>query len=305
MYFLFFILLMIAFFSCILFHIRKKRIIKKIKCMDECQKCSVIEELVKPFGYCYHCRCGFFSATLDAWQRKAGYTWFYDYMAPRFQMVFDALPIYFDYRGRTWLIEFWKGQYGINTGAEIGIYHADEIIAENAYKTTLFECASDEELLNCSLTLCDANGDCVKTCQKHWWITAFLTGCFTQPYDLCLKSTLTFPNGEMQSAFIDGMYRAGYTQHDFVLCGLSLTFTFLRPKKTDYNLLTRFWRRFSQWKNKISCRLYLWVTKPFQSSEDRILCLYYCIPIAFRKLLRMRRFHKRCHKKRRCCRRRS
>ena len=43
-------------------------------------------------------------------------------MAPRFQMVFDALPVYFDYQKKTWLIEFWKGQYGINTGAEIGIY---------------------------------------------------------------------------------------------------------------------------------------------------------------------------------------
>ncbi|MDE7257641.1 MAG: DUF4474 domain-containing protein, partial [Lachnospiraceae bacterium] len=69
--------------------------------MDKCQKCSLLEQLAEPFGYAYHCRCGFFSSTLDAWQKTAGYTWLYDYMAPRFQMVFDALPIYFDYRGRT------------------------------------------------------------------------------------------------------------------------------------------------------------------------------------------------------------
>ena len=300
MYFLFFIFLLIALFSCILFYARKKKIINKIKCMDQCQKCAVLEELVKPFGYYYHCQCSFFSSALDAWQRKAGYTWFYDYMAPRFKMVFDALPIYFDYQGRTWLIEFWKGQYGINTGAEIGIYHADEIIEEKEYKTTLFECASDEEFLTCSLVLCDGDGDCVQVCQKHWWITAFLTGRFSQPYDLYMKASLTFPNREMQNAFIDGMYRAGYTRQDLILCGLSLTFTFFKSKQTNYNLPTRFWRRFSQWQNRISCKLYLWITKPFQTREDRILCLYYTLPAAFRKLLQLHRFNKRCHKKR-CC----
>ena len=302
MYFVLFILLLFALVCSIFFHTRKKRIIKKITCMDECQKCSEIEELVKPFGYDYHCQCSFFSSQLDAWQRNAGYTWLYDYMAPRFKMVFDALPIYFDYQGRTWLIEFWKGQYGINTGAEIGIYHADEIIEEKDYQTTLFESASDEELLTGSFVLCDKDGDCVRICQKHWWITAFLTGQFSQPYDLYMKATLTFPNREMLCAFMNGMYRAGYAQNDLILCGLSLTFTFFRPKETDYNLTTRFWRRFSQWKNRIYCKLYLRITKPFESRADRILCLYYYLPTAFRRLLRMCRFNKRCHKKRCRCR---
>ena len=53
----------------------------------------MLEELAAPFGYVYHCCCGFFSSTIDAWQKAAGYTWFYDYMAPRFQMVFDVLPV--------------------------------------------------------------------------------------------------------------------------------------------------------------------------------------------------------------------
>ena len=68
---------------------------------------------------------------------------------PRFQMVFDALPIYFDYRGRTWLIELWKGQYGINTGAELGIYHADKILSESEYKTALFTAAEDNGFRKC------------------------------------------------------------------------------------------------------------------------------------------------------------
>ena len=104
------ILLMLALLGMLFGHFRRKKLICKIRCMDKDRKCSLLEELAEPFGYVYHCCCGFFSSTVDAWQKAAGYTWFYDYMAPRFQMVFDALPVYFDYRGRTWLIEFWKGQ---------------------------------------------------------------------------------------------------------------------------------------------------------------------------------------------------
>ena len=153
MYYFLFALLFIALFFCIIFHFRKKKIIHKVKCMEKCDKCSLLEELVNPMGYCYYCNYGIFSSTLNAWQKKAGYTYLYDYMAPRFQMVFDALPVYFDYDGKTWLIEFWKGQYGINTGAEIGIYHSDRIIPEKNYKEAIFNSAEDYEMLNCSFTL--------------------------------------------------------------------------------------------------------------------------------------------------------
>ena len=33
-------------------------------------------------------------------------------------MVFETLPVYFDYAGKTWLIQIWKGQYGICTECE-------------------------------------------------------------------------------------------------------------------------------------------------------------------------------------------
>ena len=133
MYVALFVLLLLALLGMLFCHFRRKKIICKIRCMEKCRKCSLLEELAAPFGYAWHCCCGFFSSTVDAWQKAAGYTWLYDYMAPRFQMVFDALPVYFDYGGRKLLIEFWKGQYGINTGADIGIYHADTILTRAEY----------------------------------------------------------------------------------------------------------------------------------------------------------------------------
>lgn len=102
MYFLLLALLLSALLGCIFLQCQRKKIICKINSMDCCAKCSFLNELVYPFGYDFHCDCGFFSSTVDAPQRQAGYSWLYDYMAPRFQMVFDSLPVYFDYRGRTW-----------------------------------------------------------------------------------------------------------------------------------------------------------------------------------------------------------
>ena len=304
MYFLLVILLFIALFGSIFFWWRRRKIICRIQCMEPCQKCHKVDEIVRPFGYCYNDRYCFFSSTLDAWQREPGYTWFYDYMAPRFQMVYDSLPVYFDYNGRTWLIEFWKGQYGINAGAEIGIYHADGIVSEKEYKTTLFTAVSDEELLRCSFTLCGKNGNCVQISQTHWWLTAFFTGCFVWPSDLDMKASIRFTDRRMQCAFVSGLRSAGYTERDMTVNGCCVTVNVTGVKCAKYRLRTRFWCRFSQWKNRIFCRLYLWVTRPFQCTEDRVLYLYYLLPIAFRRLLRMRRFHRRCHKNKRCCQKR-
>ena len=295
MYFLLLALLLSALLGCIFLQCQRKKIICKINSMDCCAKCSFLNELVYPFGYDFHCDCGFFSSTVDAPQRQAGYSWLYDYMAPRFQMVFDSLPVYFDYRGRTWLIEFWKGQYGINTGAEIGIYHADHIIPESDYKNAWFSCAENNEMLDCSFRLCRDGDECVCSCGRHWWLPAFLVGSFSKPACLTMESCITFPGREMLAAFVDGLKRAGCSEDCMSVRGLTVCFVFHRDHQ-KYNCITRFWRRFSQWKNKCFCKLYLWVTRPFSCTEDRVLYLYFYLPVAFRKLLRLRRFHKRCHR---------
>ena len=295
MYFLLLALLLSALLGCIFLQCQRKKIICKINSMDCCAKCSFLNELVYPFGYDFHCDCGFFSSTVDAPQRQAGYSRLYDYMAPRFQMVFDSLPVYFDYRGRTWLIEFWKGQYGINTGAEIGIYHADHIIPESDYKHAWFSCAENNEMLDCSFRLCRDGDECVCSCGRHWWLTAFLVGSFSKPACLTMESCITFPGREMLAAFVDGLKRAGCSEDCMSVRGLTVCFVFHRDHQ-KYNCITRFWRRFSQWKNKCFCKLYLWVTRPFSCTEDRVLYLYFYLPMAFRKLLRLRRFHKRCHR---------
>lgn len=137
MYFLVGILLLLVLFLSLFHHHRKKKICKRICSMSCDDKLEQITSLIEPFGYTYIPCQDIFSTTIDAPQRAFGYTALYDYYAPRFGMVFDCLPIYFDYGGRTWLIELWKGQYGINLGCEVGIYKADSLVAQSQLRTTL------------------------------------------------------------------------------------------------------------------------------------------------------------------------
>lgn len=300
MYAALFVLLFLALMGMLLCHFRRREIICKIRDMEKCEKCSLLEELAEPFGYVYHCCCGFFSSAVDAWQKTAGYAWVYDYMAPRFQMVFDSLPVYFNYRGKTWLIEFWKGQYGINTGAEIGVYHADRLLSESEYHTALFHGVGEEEMPFCSMQLCRENGACVEISERHWWLTAFVPGVFSHPSRLCLKAKVCFCDREMLEAFHRSLCRSGCPIEGITVQNLCLSFVFRKPGKVRYGLLTRLHRRLSQCLNRIYCRLFLWVTRPFTCTEDRVLFLYYYIPFCFRRLLRLRRFHRHCHRRHGC-----
>lgn len=300
MYAALFILLLLALLGMLIGHFRRKKIIHRIRCMEKSEKCSLLEELAEPFGYVYHCCCGFFSSAVDAWQKAAGYTRLYDCLAPRFNMVFNTLPVYFNYRGKTWLIQFWKGQYGINTGAEIGTYHADRLLSESEYGTTLFKAAEETEMLPCSLELYEENGDFVKLSERHWWLTAFIPGVFSHPAGLCLKVSLCFPDREMLEAFRRGLCRAGYPGEQITVQNCCLSFAFHRPLPEHYGLLTRFHRWLSQCLNRMNCRLFVWITRPFVCTEDRILFLYYYIPFCFRKLMRLRRCNGRCHRKNGC-----
>lgn len=290
-YFFLFLLLLSLIFFFLLYH-KRKQVIKKICAMKPCDKCNLLEQITAPFGYCYCCDCKFFTSAPDAWQKQFGYTALYDKMASHFQMVFDCQPVYFNYNNKTWLIEFWKGQYGINTGAEIGIYHADTLLSPADYDTAVFFGAGEEEMLPCSFHLYDRENRCIYISQRHWWLTAFLTGCFSEPSDLSMDIRITFPNCQMLSAFTDGIKNAGYPSEQLRLCGLSVSFPFDAPVANQSNCKKGFWCYFSQLKNKIFCKLYLWITKPFCETEDRILYLYYLLPFAFRKTLRLHRFRR-------------
>ncbi|MCI8372540.1 MAG: DUF4474 domain-containing protein [Lachnospiraceae bacterium] len=277
------LLLILLILACIHCY-RRRCIIKKIKCMTKEEKCKKLNTLIKPFGYCYdHCQ-DIFSSTLHPWQREFGYGWIYDRLAPHAQMVIDCHPVYFNYKGRTWLIEFWKGQYGINTGGEIGIYKADEIISPSKRKFEIFKAISDRELLMLSMKLKHHGHVIARLSRPHWWLTAFQMGSISKPRDLSMDISITFPDYDMLNAFTDGLEQSEFPPETYFINGLTVSLNFCTCSTCSCNWFRRCYLAYVQWKNRCFCRLFLCLTRPFSISMDRILYLYEYAPFAFRKM---------------------
>lgn len=290
MYFFISFLLLFVLFGILFFHRRKRKICKKICAMTEQEKCEKLTELITPLGYCYDYCQDVFSSTQDAWQRDFGYMEAYNYFAPKFNMVFDYEPIYFDYNDRTWLIEFWKGQYGINTGAEVGVYYSDSYVPPALRDITLFHCVKDKDMLPITLHLFQNDHTIAKLEEKHWWLTIFDVGNYSSPKDLSAHIGLTFPNKEMMNAFLTALYEKGYEKEKLCICGTKVLLLYDVCSTCSDSFYRRLLCSFAQWKNRLFCKLYLWVTKPFLTSLDRCLCLYYYLPFAFRHMLTIKQY---------------
>ena len=124
------------------------------------------------FGYSTSEKC--FYATGNAWQRNFGYSDLYDKTSQYIVISYDTSRIYFIYQGKEWMIQLWKGQYGlVLLGAEVGVYNRPK----GSSASTYFECAEDEEMLPISLTLYQDNKTLFARKKKlSWWMTGFVPG---------------------------------------------------------------------------------------------------------------------------------
>lgn len=286
-----FLLLCMVFFF--LYYHRKKYIIQKLCRMDICEKQRILNDLAKPFGFRYLCSEDIITSAQESWQRKFGYCTLFDQAAPRFNMVFDCEPIYFSYGNRTWLIEFWKGQYGINIGGEIGVYRADTVIPPEKYSSTVFHAVSDAELLPLAMELFYRNQSLFAARQQHWWLTGFYMGGFSRPEDLIMSCSVTFPNQRMLQSFLAGMAETGYGKCELNICNLTVTFLFSEPRSRQPRTEQRFLVWWALLKNRLFCQIYCRMTRPFSCTRDKLLYLYYFLPAACRHMLRLRRIPKR------------
>lgn len=301
-YYFIFVPLILIFLIIIIHLIRRKIIIKKIDSLSTEEKCRRLNSLIYPFGYYYDHYKNTFHSTLNAWQRNFGYGQIYDRMAPHFNMIFDCLPVYFDYDGRTWLIEFWKGQYGINIGAEIGIYKSDRLLNKDEYDTEIFQSITNDELFPLCMNISCQDEELVCICEHHWWLTAFKMGRFANPKNLSLDVCLTFPNFTMLNNFVDALSQHPLAPEAICGSGLNVSFLFDTCSTCDYCFFKRMYTSFVQWKNRCLCGLFAWITSPFTVSMDQILYLYEYAPFAFRKLFTIhsqKLYKKGCRKNRR------
>ena len=241
MYLLIPIIIVLFFVLFLSYYHRKKLAVQKVGRMSYAWKCDLLNELAVPFGFSYQFVQDIFTFRDDAWQKEFGYGEFYDLNALSMHMILDCEPVYFNYHGKTWLIEFCKGQYGINTGAEAGIYHADSVVPPALRPQTVFTAAAEDEVLPVKLRLTGPDCPLFSISQKQWRVSGFVMGTFTAPEDLILEAAVTFPDPDMCTAFTRAM-NGSRTRIQY------------SSTSQGRNQL-RSWHPMSFWKNTGSCRV--------------------------------------------------
>ncbi len=267
---------------------RRRKCVKKIRQMGREEKCAMLSRLAEPFGFDYVPREDIFISRIYAWQRKEGYEALFDRLASKFQMIIDAFPVYFDYQGKTWLIEFWKGQYGINTGAEVGVYHSNRLIPPNQRRQVHYNSVSDTEMPLIGICLERRREKLFSWKEYHWWLAAFRMGLFSQPKDLVLYASVTFHDVAAAEAFCQGLQEAGYDGGEFRIRNRRVTVCLDRTE--CYAGIARWHRKLAQGLNRFYCRLYRIATAPFTDTVDRMLLLYEQLPGCFRHMLCLHAF---------------
>jgi hypothetical protein len=193
---------------------------------------SDLAKLVALVGFDYDPDQDIIFSRTNAPQAYFGYSLLYDDVAPiAISAIIDCEPIYFDYDGKSWMIEFWKGQYGIETGAEIGVYYTesegkgkqriegagdcfpDESRPQakrklDARKYDFFTCAVDHPLVMSLELYCGKDLILKRGPESHWWLTGFKWGICNRPKELTVRWSIRFPNESMCKAFKWGMRKS-------------------------------------------------------------------------------------------------
>ncbi|MBQ2812202.1 MAG: DUF4474 domain-containing protein [Clostridia bacterium] len=154
-----------------------------------------------------------------AWQKHFGFGKIYDIASPYLLLEYDYIRIFFTYENKDWMIQFWKGQYGmIFYGGEVGVYnraHSEEGVND----WTFYGCAKEEDWLAMDMTLYhqNLNGEFVREFtreyDKYWWCTGFKNGHLREeePADeLRLAGRITFKSEEMAQIVYDGLLECGF-----------------------------------------------------------------------------------------------
>lgn len=137
-----------------------------------------LQEALTAAGYAYDEEQQVYYSTLTPWQRHFGFGDIYDDAAAYASMKYTTLKADFEYNGLLWRLQWWKGQYGILEGAELGVYtkHPDST-------SDFYDCAEDDQLLDMSFEYYRTSKDFrnnkrlfYREEQAHWWLTGFKVG---------------------------------------------------------------------------------------------------------------------------------
>lgn len=139
-------------------------------------------------------------AAVNCWMRDFGFCLPYDifcFITPFFN--YNTRRFKFDYNGKEWMVQIWKGNYLVSNGAEVGIYNRDPGSIGSFYN------CYDEEM-PMGLTLSHGDEVIIDTEREHWWINGFkLSSDLIAPSEMTADFYIDFSDNEMASVFAESV----------------------------------------------------------------------------------------------------
>lgn len=236
------------------------------------ERVDELNEDLEPFGFAYDPYQDIFYSLQYPWQRQLGYCKLYDEASATLSMIIDCEPIYFNYNGKKWLIEFWKGQYGMTTGGEVGIYYTSgsELDIPGLFKGTFYYSVKDEDRMNISFAF-RKNGNLLFTRSGyHWWLTGFKLGEFSKPSELTMDIVIDLFDRQMAKVFADALVKTGYKENEYSVQGRRVFIHYGKPhspqpstrtKLTDYIMLKN---------DEAYCNAYNYLTEEYTDTLDKL-----------------------------------
>ncbi len=181
------------------------------------------------FGYLYDPAENCFYTSADPWQRVVGYNSIFDIAAPMSLIGFDTVRLRFEYENKDWMIQLWKGQYGlVFYGAEVGVYTKPK-----DRQMMHYDAASDSDMLKMSMTFHEkktalGQSRWVKVFSRpygsYWWCTGFVPGNrYGQYSNMKLEMRITMKDYDMLSGVTQALKSNGIS---YTVKGLDVYFTY-------------------------------------------------------------------------------
>ena len=247
--------------------------------VDKAAQQAALNRDLAEAGFAYDRKEDIFYSLMDCWQREMGYCQLYDEGSSLFNMVMHCEPVPFSYAGKRWMIELWKGQYGITTGAEVGIYNTDQDdIRTERFTGPFYDCAQDSERLPMSFVLRSNGRVLFKRKALHWWLTGFRLGEFSTLDSLTMDVRIRFPNSEMRDAFLEGLLELGYGSREYAVRGNTVTVHYTKPHSVQPLSRGSLQEAAVQQVNKSNCALFRQATGKYTDTLDKLEYIKALVP---------------------------
>lgn len=179
--------------------------------IDPYSGCVVDAKGLGLLGYAYDAKANAFYATGQGWQRTFGYTELYDRLAAVVAMPLDTIRVKFNYAGKQWMVQLWKGFYGyIFAGCEVGFYNrpGDTPETNMTYNVVTEDYYQD---ITCTYRY---DSHTFTRRSKTWWLTGFIPVAQTSPATTIptmeVETTIDFTDMGLFNAFVGGLKKVDH-----------------------------------------------------------------------------------------------